>query len=393
MHLKLTYLAAASLISALFVGVHSVQALELVIEENGSGSQSTLVTETTTSTQITQSNDTSTNTDVNVQADTGGNQTDDNSGDTNIETGDIDVAVGVDNHLNQTQVNTQDLCCSATETILNISGNGTDSINSIDVGLNTSAGVVINQTAIVENDIIVTANTGHNTVSANGGDVLINTGSISVNETVSNQANTTDIGLESCCGVESIIATIKNNGTGSVNSVSYYQDKTIEIIKTDLAVINNHLTNFLNTGENHADDNQGNIKIITGDITLNATVVNDPINENTIKIDCDTCDEPEPPDNPDDPDNPDNPNPPLPPDNPTVTPPESNNSTGGSSSNGGSGDSGGDGQVLGMSIGGAILPATGSLLYFFLIANMLMFLLGGYLRLHSGRSPAYAYAK
>ena len=51
---------------------------------------------------------------------------------------------------------------------------------------------------------------------------------------------------------------------------------------------------------------------------------------------------------------------------------------------------GGNGQVLG-AIDGAVLPVTGSSLLLLLIANILMFLLGCYLRLRSGRSPAYAY--
>jgi hypothetical protein len=127
----------------------------------------------------------------------------------------------------------------------------------------------------------------------------------------------------------------------------------------------------------------GDIAIITGDIETSTEVINDPINQNYIAI-CTDCDDPNTP-NPPDPTDPPDPQPPVDPNPPNT---DNGGGTGGNSGSSNNSDSGTGGSVLGASTG-SILPATGnSQQLWLLIANILTFLLGCYLRLRSGRSPA-----
>jgi hypothetical protein len=150
---------------------------------------------------------------------------------------------------------------------------------------------------------------------------------------------------------------------------------------TNTVDILNQLAFDLITGENVADDNLGDVVIKTGDIAL-ITQVQTEINRTYINQKCDECEpevEPEePPSDEGDPDIiPDDVYlPPSPPDDKPEDKDDSDDE-----------DNDDEGEVLG--IGGAILPATGTLdTLLMLLASIAFLLLGSYLRLRSGRSPS-----
>ena len=132
----------------------------------------------------------------------------------------------------------------------------------------------------------------------------------------------------------------------------------------------------LNTGKNEANGNVGDVSITTGDIVFNSTIENSKINVGLVDIEC--CEDEE--DDEDKPGPDDNPRPPDPPLKPTSPPCVQNCGSSNPTSQGGP--------------NGEVLPVTGSAsLLFLAIANIVMFFMGWYLRLRSGRSPNIAYAR
>jgi hypothetical protein len=362
-----------SALTVTFLTARPAQALELRIENNGSGSDNQVQVTQSTETQVAQSNSASVDNQVSVDQNTGNNQISDNSGTTEIKTGDVSTNTEITNSINNDKVEAG--CCqNPVSNTVTVSGNGVDSNNTADVSLNNQTVVNVTQTATIINNITGSAITGNNIVHGNEGNVEISTGNIRGEVKIANGVNTSDVTVKTQAS-GGLLLKVTGNGEGSENIVTYIEAKNILVQKWEEANIFNNVSFDLNTGNNVVDDNLGSVKINTGDILFNTVIKNDPINDNKVVIDC--CDENNPP--------PVNPPPINPP--PVINPPSNggNGGSGSSNNNNSSSDNGiGGGVVL-----GEMLPATGTMdMALMIIANILLFLLGYYLRLRSGRAPA-----
>ena len=343
---------------------------EIFINGNGSGSQNEVYTTQEVNNVVTQSNNANITTTVEESLTTGNNSATGNTDSgVNITTGDTSSVVSVTNSGNSSQVS-QGECCQQQENIINISGNGSDSRNTVQANENIFNTVSISNNATVTNVISGNAVTGNNSANDNNGSVLIKTGNILVSNTIKNSPfNLAQASLVFSQG--SYKVTIGGNGKDSVSFVTVDQNTGSIINIINRADIFNKVIWDTLTGGNTADDNNGNVDILTGNININTEIVNGPINLSLVDIMC-GCKK-------------DNPVVPFPPTG-GITPPSSSNSGGGGGGDGGS--SGGSSGVLSGATGN-ILPATGTnWLFYALIGNMMMFMLGAYLRLRSGRSPS-----
>ena len=153
---------------------------------------------------------------------------------------------------------------------------------------------------------------------------------------------------------------------------------SLNYISNNFADIENNVTQNLNTGNNTANNNNGAVLIVTGDIISVITIGNENINGSFFKQQCECSNIVPPPGGGN----------PQPIEDPVgAQPPASGSSSGGSGSS-----IGGPGQVLGAAVG-AVLPATGNyLLLFMTLLCIMMFLAGGFLRFGSDPSPPFAYA-
>ena len=348
-----------------------VNADEYVISGNGGGENTINVT-ASTNTTVEQQNTAEVTNNVEATADTGNNQASANSGETNIVTGNTNITSEVNNeNINQSVVEIG--CCQASSNIT-VSGNGSGSVNNVNVSNNNNTNISITNTASINNNVNGTANTGRNIANYNLGSVSIKTGNISAFDIIRNK-NINIYAVDSKHGGGSVSILVKNNGAGSTNSVWLMQDDSLTTNIVSSANIINNSTWDLNTGKNSASKNNGDVTIDTGDIVFVSNIENDGINGGVIDIDCCGIDEPEEPEEPEEPDNPDQ-----------TPPPTSNGGNGGSS--GGSSSSNGSSNGISTT---QILPITGApTLLVLAIVNSIMFLLGWYLRLRSGRSPNLA---
>lgn len=318
-----------------------VHAEEFIISGNGEGSTNEVSTKISLNTSIEQTNNANVVNTLNSDASTGDNTANGNLGDASIITGDIEENISIENMFNSSMAETP---CCRTETSLEISGNGGNSQNSIDINQTLTTNINMDNYANIQNNIGVNANSGKNTANYNNGDVSIDTGSIIIKGDIKN-GPVNNYNISASAGGASVSAKVINNGNLSKNSVSLLTNNSNNATTNSIAKLGNIVFINANTGENQANGNIGDVSIKTGDISVDFTITNDPINIGGIDFTC--CEiNPTPPPSP-------SPSPtPKPVDDGDTPYDPGNPSPGGPgpSSGGGSGSSGP--QVLGLSFTG-----------------------------------------
>jgi hypothetical protein len=264
---------------------------EIVISGNGEGSSNEVSVQNNSTTTVTQTNSADVTNNVDTSATTGNNTASDNTGGgTSIVTGDATQDLSIQNSLNSSSVEIE---CCPTGTTIEISGNGSDSENSVSLENGSQTNVSINQYASVTNNVSGTANTGDNKANDNtGGSVLIDTGNIKVLGGIKNGP----INFYSIMGGSgtggNLDVTINSNGSGSTNLVSLLLGDLTNLWLYNNALIHNEVYWDLNTGGNEANGNTGgDVTIRTGDILFDFMIENGPINVGGVDWGC--C---EPPD-------------------------------------------------------------------------------------------------
>lgn len=281
-------LVATSLMTTL------ARADEFIITGNGDGSDNQITATDTSTTNVTQTSSADVTNNVDTSATTGENQVNSNTGDASITTGDIHEDIAIENTLNSSSVETP--CCPS-DTTLDISGNGSNSQNTIDLTTNDTNTIEVNQTADITNNVAGSANTGDNQANSNGGNVKIETGSIWAGSVTTN-GPVNFFSVTSGVGVGNLFAGISGNGSGSANNILASFGFGNNVYVNNDFDVNNDVSWDLNTGRNTANGNMGDVSIRTGDIFLNVLIEN-IANLGKVVVDC--CDEPEEPDDPGEP--------------------------------------------------------------------------------------------
>jgi hypothetical protein len=275
-----------SLLSILsYIIIPTVRATtELTITENGSGSGSEVQVTSITQTDVTQTNTGEFSNTVNTTSNTGDNSASGNTnGDTTITTGDSNTQVAIENSGNISSAETE--CCSD-GTTAQITGNGSDSNNQINVSNTSATNISVYQNATVKNNIYGYANTGNNSTNYNtGGDSLIVTGDIKVSGRITNgPINLSSVKVTE--GLSKYAGKIVGNGYKSENNVEAVFNKNTNVYTYFNADLENSASWDLNTGRNKADYNtDGDVTIKTGDITLDFFITNF-VNLSKVKVTC-----------------------------------------------------------------------------------------------------------
>ncbi|OGM60691.1 hypothetical protein A2892_01450 [Candidatus Woesebacteria bacterium RIFCSPLOWO2_01_FULL_39_10b] len=271
------------LLCIILVFAPNTKALELVISNNGTGSVSEVSVQTQNAITVEQVNEGEVDNNVSTSSNTGENLLSANTGsNVTVTTGDSHQDINIENSLNQLLMDSN--CCSS-EKEANISGNGNDSTNTINLSQSDRETFSLVQTAIINNSIEGVANTGDNTANSNtSGDVSIQTGDISVaGQIINGPVNTANVYLKGSTGWS---AKISQNGDGSTNTILSQFNNDTEIYTRSLAEIENFVVWNLNTGRNLANSNtSGELNIKTGDISLEFFIRN-LANIARVEIDC-----------------------------------------------------------------------------------------------------------
>lgn len=305
--------------------------LEATNSGNGSDSTNDASITTNNESNITINNDADLVNNFDLIANTGYNDASKNVGDSQITTGDANVAANLINLVNSTigagvafVVNVfgdligdiifpDFLPSSGTSQITAAnSGNGSDSDNDASIDLNNENNVAIYNSADIYNLLNIDANTGGNSTSANtGGENSIDTGDVEVNAQMLTIANINDLGTSSeplwfllvnnmgtwtgkiigaltgtnysgSDGIEfvvgengEILAKNSGNGSDSTNNATITQNNENNLTINNNANITNNVNITANTGGNTANKNTGgNSDITTGDANVAASIIN-----------------------------------------------------------------------------------------------------------------------
>jgi len=263
---------------------YPVFAQEFSVTGNGEGSSNSISYQAEQNNQIQQSNDADIENNVAAEAQTGDNQANDNLGDVEIDTGDVTEEVTIVNSGNS-QTAEIGCCPSEDPSSASIEGNGEDSGNSIDISDDSLAQVNIVNELKLKNNVSINSNTGDNEADDNDGEVIIRTGEVNLLAQILNQnLNSADVSVSN--PGNDFNYSIKNNGSGSINSIS--EDNNAEneyFVFNDLYLVND-IRNYSNTGGNKANKNNGKVFISTGDVFLDIILKNKDINSSKI---VDTC--------------------------------------------------------------------------------------------------------
>ena len=161
-------------------------------------------------------------------------------------------------------------------TDLTITGNGSNSDSDVNVTKTNNTVVTQNNTANVNNNVKVDANTGGNSASDNtGGDVKVRTGDANTDVTVKNMLNSNSADVANCggCG-EDVDVEISGNGTHSDNKADLDFKNNVELFQTNNADVKNKVDVDANSGDNDIDDNTGgDVTVRTGDVNTDVKIM------------------------------------------------------------------------------------------------------------------------
>lgn len=295
----------------------------VVNSENGTDSTNTGSVTVDNSTDTTQNNSAVVVNNLNQDSTTGNNSASRNTGgDNSITTGDANTTgtlitsintntAGlmvsefniVDDHVGDYVLDFEANCisgCGIGDTSVLNSGNGSDSVNTVDLNLIANNNTFQNNDASIENNLILNADSGHNDASRNtGGNSDITTGDANVAANVINMANNNiagnviygvvnifgdlignillpegAVGIAGCCGTDVNLAN-KNNGSDSTNTINYDASLADNYVQFNELTLDNMLYMDANTGDNQTSRNtSGNNTIATGDSRIDAQVLN-----------------------------------------------------------------------------------------------------------------------
>lgn len=298
---------------------------------NGANSQNTSLLGSSKNNVTFQTNDIEANNGLTLAADSGNNQTSRNvGGDTTITTGDANVSANALNFVNNnisgnvaySVVNVfgnlaGDIimpesafqgCCGTSSAVASL-GNGANSTNTGTIAQNSKDTTTQTNTADIQNNIAVDAETGKNQADKNtGGEAIIASGDANVEARTVNVANNNIDGGnwwlvvvneagrwigkivgapsgQNVAGSEGfdiavnekgdITATNSGNGANSENNTAVVSNTENTTVQDNNAKVVNNLNLSANTGKNEAAKNTGgNTNIQTGDANVIANIVN-----------------------------------------------------------------------------------------------------------------------
>ena len=275
----------------------STSAIETTAQNNQTGADSNNSSEVDNNqtTDVNTDNDAKVINDLVLTSDSGGNQSDKNTGDTTINTGSATIQGLIENQANSTNtsVNNCGDCINGGSAGNTQTGAGSD--NHADVNLNSETIVENNNNADLDTGIIAIADSGHNSADKNTGNVEIRTGDVNVGLTVVNVANTDITGVQTSeydvyddhsgdivIGFNSTSNQTNNNqtaantttGADSVNQANVNNNTSLTLVNNNNATVASDLVIDAISGYNSADKNTGDVTIATGDANVVTNVVN-----------------------------------------------------------------------------------------------------------------------
>ena len=166
------------------------------------------------------------------------------------------------------------------DTTIDVSGNGADSKNTVEVTNTDKTTVTQSNSTVIGINIDSSAKTGGNKANGNtgDGDVTIDTGKATSTVTVEVKGSTNSIVMPDCgCTPPATDVTVSGNGKNSTNKTTVKNKKKKDVAQGNASVVGANITSKTKTGKNKANNNTGPglVEIKTDDATSDVTTTVD----------------------------------------------------------------------------------------------------------------------
>src|SRR3989344_172554 len=153
-----------------------------------------------------------------------------------------------------------------------ITGNGEGSTNTSNLNVENQEYITSTNEANVANLVDANSNTGNNSANSNNGDVAIETGDARAEVSIDNNLNNALVNT-GCCSSDTNVQ-ISGNGSSSTNVVNLSLSNQIFSSQNNIFNVGNNVFADPNTGGNIANNNNGRVRIKTGDASVVVTIKN-----------------------------------------------------------------------------------------------------------------------
>ncbi len=160
---------------------------------------------------------------------------------------------------------------------ITIIGNGSGSTSEVNVTAATQTNIEQSNTAIINNDVSSTSNSGNNQADNNsGGDqTAVQSGSASSSVEITNEANSSSVTQNCCSSPAPGTVSISGNGDNSANNANVSNSSSTTVTINNNATITTNIHGTANSGGNKAENNTGgNVSITTGAVSVRENVIN-----------------------------------------------------------------------------------------------------------------------
>lgn len=263
--------SVAVMASFVILGLGSVLAAtgEATNDTTGANSENEASIEVENKVKIENKNHTDVDNKAKAEANTGSNDALSNTGNGEIDTGDIDVALNIANILGIDDEYLAGLGFDEWDIEVGNSHTGYNSKNEAEAEIENELKVKNKNHTDIDNKVCLKLNTGYNRANSNTGNGSVETGDISFSGDWENEvSNSWGIGggIDLPTGGD-ISASNSNTGANSENEAEVEIKNKVEVENKNHTDIDNNLYLNANTGKNTANYNTGNGTVETGDIT------------------------------------------------------------------------------------------------------------------------------
>ncbi len=155
---------------------------------------------------------------------------------------------------------------------IEVTGNGEGSTNTTNLSVENQEYITSTNEANVVNLVDASSNTGENSANSNNGDVTIETGDATAEVSIDNNLNNALVNT-GCCSSDANVQ-ISGNGSSSTNVVNLSLSNQIFSSQNNVFNVGNNVFADPNTGGNTANNNNGRVRIKTGDASVVVTIGN-----------------------------------------------------------------------------------------------------------------------
>lgn len=165
-----------------------------------------------------------------------------------------------------------------------VSGNGSDSNQTVGVVMSSNSSVNQTNNTTVVNDINAVSKTGDNQANGNtGGNVTLTSGNATTGVSTVTGGNSNTATSDPCgCPAGDVTVKVKDNGSGSSQTVEVVLSSSGSVKQKNIGVVVNGITAKAKTNKNKANNNTGGNVTLTSGAAVTSVVVTVNGSSNTL---------------------------------------------------------------------------------------------------------------